>query len=105
MDYAEGARPAGQIVETPTLDGIAYELWKEDKIGQSANGKGWLLLSFKSKAIRHKGSIGIDTLLKYLVEKKLVGPEQSVASIEFGNEVMGGRGTTWVKRFDVEVGQ
>ena len=103
MDYAAGARPAGQVIETVTLDGLAYELWKEDNIGVAANGKGWRLLSFKSPTIRHQGTISIDTLLKHLVALKLVNPEDYLASVEFGNEVMGGSGTTWVKRFDVQV--
>lgn len=105
MDYAEGARPAGKVIETPTFDGVSYELWKEDKIGESANGQGWMLLSFKSPHVQRKGTISIHTLLDYLVKKQLVNPEEYVASVEFGNEVMGGSGTTWVKRFDVEVGQ
>jgi hypothetical protein len=103
MDYAEGARPAGKVVETPALDGVTYELWKEDKIGESANGKGWMLLSFKSPTIRRKGTISIHALLRHLVESRLVRPDEYVASVEFGNEVMGGTGTTWVKRFDLEI--
>jgi hypothetical protein len=103
MDYAEGARPAGKVVETPALDGVTYELWKEDKIGESANGKGWMLLSFKSPTIRRKGRISIHALLEHLVNSKLVSPDEYVASVEFGNEVMGGAGTTWVRRFDLEL--
>jgi len=104
MDYASGARPAGEVIETPTLDGVQYELWKADSIGSDANGKGWVLLSFKSPTIQHKGTIGIDTLLKHLVSLKLANPDDYLASIEFGNEIMGGAGTTWVRRFEVEVG-
>jgi hypothetical protein len=104
MDYASGARPAGKVVETPTLDGVQYELWQEDSIGVDANGKGWRLLSFKSPTILHKGKISIDLLLKHLIGLKLASPNDYLASVEFGNEVMGGSGTTWVKHFDVEVG-
>jgi len=104
MDYASGARPAGVVIEKPVLDGVEYELWKEDNIGKDANGKGWLLLSFKSPTIQRKAAVRIDTLLKYLVGLKLVNPNDYLASVEFGNEVMGGSGTTWVKHFQVEVG-
>jgi hypothetical protein len=104
MDYAAGARPAGEVIETPTLDGVQYELWKTDSIGADANGKGWMLLSFKSPTVQRKGTISIDTLLKHLVGLKLANPDDYLASIEFGNEVMGGSGTTWVKRFDIDVG-
>jgi len=105
MDYASGARPAGDVIDEPTFDGVKYELWKADSIGEDANGKGWRLLSFKSPTIRRKGTIRIHTMLKHLVEAKLVNPNDYLGSVEFGNEVMGGSGTTWVKHFDVEVGR
>jgi Glycosyl hydrolase family 12 len=104
MDYAEGARPAGKIIETVTLNGVPYELWREESIGKSANGKGWQLLSYKSPTRQLKGSIDIAALLRHLVKAKLVSASEYVASVEFGNEVMGGTGTTWIKHFDVRVG-
>lgn len=104
VDYAEGARPAGEVIEKPTIDGTEYELWKADSIGKEANGQGWRLLSFKSTTIRRKGTLPIRTLLRHLLALGLVNPNDYLGSIEFGNEVMGGSGTTWVKRFDVQVG-
>jgi len=104
MDYASGARPAGRVIETPTIDGVEYELWKEDNIGADANGKGWTLLSFKSPKIVHRGTLAIDKMLKHLVDAKLANPDDYLASVEFGNEVMGGSGTTWVKQFEIQVG-
>lgn len=103
MDHTEGARPAGKVVDHVPLNGITYELWREDSIGVDANGKGWRLLSFKSPHKQLAGSIDIAALLKYLVEKKLAQPSDYVASVEFGNEVMGGTGTTWIRRFDLKV--
>jgi hypothetical protein len=103
MDYKDGARPAGSVIDEPTIDGIKYEFWKADNIGDMGNGKGWVLYSFKSPTIQHEGSISIHTLLSYMMKKQLVRPDEYVASVEFGNEVMGGTGTTWVKRFQVEV--
>ena len=98
------ARPAGRVIETPIIDGIEYELWKEDTIGVDANGKGWTLLSFKSPKIVHRGTLAIDAFLEHLVDAKVVNPNDYLASVEFGNEVMGGSGTTWVKQFEIEVG-
>ncbi len=103
MDYKAGARPAGEIISRPVLDGVTYELWKADEIGDKGDGKGWLLLSFKSPTIQHSGTISIHKMLEHLVEAKLIDPNHYVASVEFGNEVMGGSGTTWIKRFEVDV--
>jgi hypothetical protein len=103
MDYNEGARPAGRVIETPEFDGVTYELWKADEIGDKGDGKGWALYSFKSPTVQHQGTISIHQLLAYLAQKGHVDPNHYVASVEFGNEVMGGSGTTWVKRFEVEL--
>ena len=103
MDYKDTARPAGDVIDEPTIDGIQYELWKADNIGDMGNGKGWVLYSFKSPVIQHEGSISIHALLRHMIKKQFVRADEYVASVEFGNEVMGGTGTTWVKRFQVEV--
>jgi hypothetical protein len=104
MDYAEGARPAGNVIDHVQLDGITYELWREESIGADANGKGWQLLSFKSPERQLKGRIDIAALLRHLTAAKLVSTSDYVASVEFGNEIMGGTGTTWIQHFDVRVG-
>jgi len=103
MDYTEGARPAGSIVDHVDLNGTSYELWREDSIGVDANGKGWRLLTFKSPARKLKGQIDIAALLRHLTTANLANVSDYVASVEFGNEVMGGTGTTWLKHFDVHV--
>jgi hypothetical protein len=103
MDYAGTAQPAGKLVDTLVVDGSKFELWKEDKMGVEANGKGWMLLSFKSATIQRKGTLNIHAFLAELVTRKLVKPDERVASIEFGNEIAGGSGTTWVKHYAIEV--
>lgn len=102
MDYKAGAQPAGRIVSRPVLDGVTYELWKEDSIGDKGDGKGWVLFSFKSPTVQHRGTISIHTMLEHLVQENHISADDQVASVEFGNEVMGGTGTTWVERFDVD---
>ena len=103
MDYKNGARPAGSVVDTPEIEGVKYELWRASNIGNRGDGKGWTLYSFKSPTPQHKGEIKIHALLAYMLSKNLVSPQEYVASIEFGNEMMGGTGTTWVRRFEIEV--
>lgn len=103
MDYTEGARPAGSVIDHVELNGVSYELWREASIGADANGKGWQLLSFKSPERQLKGRIDIAALLRHLTTSKLASTSDYVASVEFGNEVMGGTGTTWIKHFDVKI--
>lgn len=104
MDYREGATPAGHVVGRPVVGGVTYELWKRDNIGDKGDGTGWTIYSFKSPTRQRSGRIPVHELLAYMVANKHIRTDEHVASVEFGNEVMGGTGTTWVKRFKVEVG-
>jgi hypothetical protein len=103
MDFGGGATPAGSVVGHPVLGGVRYEFWKEENIGKEANGVGWTLLTFKSPAIARKASLPLHELLQHLVETSLLPPDEFVASVELGNEIMGGRGTTWIKRLELIV--
>jgi hypothetical protein len=47
------------------------------------------------------GSLPVGALLGHLRRAGLVRGGESVASVEMGNAIMGGAGTTWVHRFEV----
>ena len=91
------------MTRSPTIGGKTYEFWSEENIGKEANGVGWRLLSFKSRSQEPQGRLEIHEFLKYLAGKGLLNANEYVASVEFGNEIMGGEGTTWIKRLEVEV--
>jgi hypothetical protein len=103
VESAGQTRPAGGVVDHTVVDGKRYDLWRMDGAGDKGNGQGWRLLSFTIREDERKGTVPIDTLLKYLVSAGHIDPQHYVASIEFGNEISGGRGTTWVKHFQVDV--
>jgi hypothetical protein len=97
------ARPAGGVVDHTTVNGKRYDLWRMEGAGDKGNGQGWRLLSFTIRETERAGDIPVHALLDYLVKGGHIDPDHYVASVEFGNEVSGGRGTTWVKRFEVAV--
>ncbi len=103
LDHSRGARPPGTLRERVTIDGGAYELWHAEGTGASMRGgRGWRLLSFRSEHAAPRGTLDLKAFLLCLVGLGLARPEQSVASVELGNEIMGGAGTTWIARFEVE---
>jgi hypothetical protein len=102
QEAAGEARPAGTVVDRPEVGGVTYELWQMDNAGDNGVG-GWRLLSFKTPTTVRAGTVPVDDLLRYLLKKGLIAPEQYIATVEFGNEISGGSGTTWVKKFAVDV--
>ena len=103
MDYGGVAQPGGSIVGNPVVGGETYELWKQEVAnGSGASSASWRLISFKRSTPLLKGTLDIPAFLKVLVDQGLIDPNHYVATVEFGNEVTGGTGTTWVKHFEVQ---
>ena len=69
------------------------------------NGQGWDLYYLKGPNHRLQGTLKLERFLEAMQSKQLIAPDRFVASVEFGNELMSGSGTTWVSDFDVLVTQ
>jgi len=103
VDSGGVAQPGGAIVARPVVNGEPYELWQQDGAnGSGASASQWRLLSFKRPAPQLKGVLDIPAFMRILVAEKLIDPNHYIATVEFGNEVSGGTGTTWIKHFDVQ---
>lgn len=101
VDAKESSRPAGRVVDRFTLDGAAWELWRADNAGDKGDGTGWTLLSLKRATPLLAGTLDLKLLLDRLAATGHLDPQHHVASVEFGNEVVGGSGSTWVRHFEV----
>jgi hypothetical protein len=105
LQHEDSQPPAGSVIDEPTLGGTRYELWKEANIGADANGQGWSILSFKTSDPRSQGQLPIHVFVEYLIDQGELSPDEYLASVEFGNELSGGSGTTWVERLEIAVGE
>lgn len=103
LDYPEGATPIGERTGSLAVEGVDYELWHTPQHGDRGNGHGWDLYYLKGPRQRLEGTLKVDRFLDAMQSEGLLSPEHFVASVEFGNELMGGSGTTWVSEFDVVV--
>lgn len=105
LDYGRpSSDPIGTQVGSPTVDGVVYELWHKASHGDRGDGKGWPIYYFKSMSPATQGVVNLTPILGYLVAEGAVDPDELVTSVEFGNELMGGEGTTWVRDFKIEWG-
>jgi hypothetical protein len=97
----ETMQPAGNFVEKVTVDGADYQLWKLDGMGGTGNGAGWAYFAFLSARPQNKATLDIRQFIQYLLSKKEISADTWVASIEFGNEIAGGKGTAWLKEYSL----
>jgi hypothetical protein len=103
LDSGGIAQPGGARVSELTVGGDAYELWvQDDASGGGMSAAHWRLISFKRKTPLLKGVLDVPAFMRVLVDQHLVDPSHYIATIEFGNEVTGGSGTTWIKHFEVQ---
>ncbi|MEM6724829.1 MAG: hypothetical protein AAF598_12370 [Bacteroidota bacterium] len=66
-------------------------------------GSNWTYLAFQRIGNRTQGTVDIDELLVYLIDKGIVSPEHYLASVEFGNEIGNSTGQLVLKQFDIEL--
>lgn len=104
-DYSPGATPPGHFLDSLTVRGDSYELWRAEHHGKHAkkDEAGWTVLTLRGVGGRHQGVLPFGELLTELVRRGLVDCSQFVTCTELGNEVMGGAGATFIERFKVSL--
>jgi hypothetical protein len=99
------SRPGGKRTDTIETGGKRWEVWLEtqwkDVSGHNKNQ--WTYLTFRATQPAHNGSVDILSLIQYSVAKGYISKEHFVSNLDFGNELMGGVGETWIKQFQVEL--
>jgi len=103
LDYPDDAVPVGTQAAAFEVAGIGYELWHTPRHGDHGDGTGWELYYLKGPNHQLHGAIQLKPLFEWLLQKNLIRGDRFVASVELGNELMSGSGTTWVRDFDVLV--
>ena len=96
--------PAGQKYGEVIVAGESWEVWYEKNWSDASfvNKNRWVYISFKAKKMAFKTNINALELLRYAIQEKLISENLLIADIELGNEVMSGKGTTWVQDFKIQ---
>jgi len=103
LDYPDEAVPVGTRAAAFEVAGVGYELWHTPQHGDRGDGTGWELYYLKGPNHQLQGVIQLQPLFERLLQKNVIRGDRFIASVELGNELMGGSGTTWVQDFDVLV--
>ncbi len=109
MDQTFPAQPPEFRVGQVTLDDFTYDLYIRPNFdpepgtdhGLAEEKPGYI--AFVSQADQYQGMVNVEKFLGYLVEHEHIPADSYVASVEFGNEVIGGSGELWLNRYQIEV--
>ena len=95
--------PAGSKVAEVTIGGKVYEVWYLKEIGRGAkpNGDGWRYVAYRSKSQQTQGTLPLDAFIRDSLRRGYLSSSEYLVTIEMGNEVSGGKGTTYFKRYDI----
>lgn len=80
--------PAGSKIDTVTLGGRKYDLWLKE------GHQGWRYVAYVAQRRQLSGSLRLDAFVADCVKRGWVKPDEYVADIEFGNEIVNGKGST-----------
>lgn len=92
-------RPAGSLFEHAHIDGVPYNIFVGEKIGL-----GWRYIALqRAGSLLGIGYVDFVPIFSYLRSQGLITGEEYLAAIEFGNEVIGGFGSTHLNSYSISV--
>ncbi|HNX58811.1 MAG TPA: hypothetical protein PKK43_06915 [Spirochaetota bacterium] len=89
--------PKSDVSKTVTLGGRKYDFMT---VGGGGGGS-WRYICFQASPMMDEGVINLKEFLAFLVKEKFVDPKHYVAAIEFGNEVVSGKGRTLLQKYEI----
>lgn len=99
IDKFGAMSPGGAFLGRASIDGPTYAVYNAKNWGQ-----GWEYIAFMSAELQlGVGTLNLGSFFSYLQEKKLLTGDEYLASIEFGNEIVGGVGETVVESYAVSI--
>jgi hypothetical protein len=88
--------PAGPVIDSPEIDGEEYDFHKMEFTD-------WTYIAFRKKTRELSGDTKIHLFFDYLVANGHISANHYCSSIELGNEVVTGSGTTTFNDFSLQV--
>ena len=94
-----------QPVATIEVDGRAWRVFVKRHWGDASGGSGhtWTFVIYQATTNTPTARYDARKFLQDAIDRGLVAPGDVIAGVELGNEITSGSGSTWLRRFDVEV--
>jgi hypothetical protein len=93
--------PSGTRRADVTIDGVAWEIWVADKENWGEGTSNYV--AYRAKTSTPKITYDARKLLGDAINRGYVNKDHYISDLQFGNEVMAGSGTTWIKSFSVTI--
>lgn len=103
LDFTSDASPEGTNIGSLDVDGTSYALWLDEVHGDRGDGQGWRYYTLKGPKLGADARLQVHSVLRAMVDAGYWEESLYVSSVELGNEVRSGTGSTWVKHHRVEV--
>lgn len=94
----------GDYVDSVNIAGYPFDVYLNHQMKVPGDEHTWSYISFvnRNKAIT-KANIDFKDFLDYALEKGMIIPSEFLSSLEIGNEIDNGNGTTQLKRYDINI--
>lgn len=99
LDHFGPMYAGGQQVDQVTLDGVPYRVYLGDKFGL-----GWRYVAFLPNIpLRPAARMDLKAFFQYLKGKGWIQGDEHLAAINFGNEIISGKGETRLNLLNVQI--
>lgn len=97
--------PAGQKISEVDIDGQTWEVWVDKNWGDvsGAHKNKWIYITFRATQNSLNAEFDLVKLTNYATANGFLPHHFFYSDIELGNEIMSGKGLTWVKEFSIDL--
>jgi len=101
----EGMLPAGTKRYNLTVNGIIFDVYVRENHGDASGGTShtWTYVAFSPRTNFLNGPLNIHEFTDFLISKGILSSSTYLSSLELGNEVVGGKGTTEIENYSVVI--
>jgi len=99
--HSPDLNPPGQITGSVTVSGIVFDAYTGTTLPANSLQPAWRYAAFVARGNQSQIILPIKPFMDYLLVNNLIGSTEYLASIEVGNEIVNGKGSTTLTNFSI----